>query len=1031
MGILEEVRGAGMNKTAKDIFRAIHEGKWMEIEYQNQAGQVTRYWIGILDLCLKDMSLKVEGLHIYQKSMMVFDKIFIESIRSSIIIEGTYQRKNEQLLDDIKMHPEKYKKLFCHVANLKILNYLAECNRLDTTPYYSDYTLLKLFDSYKLKDTRSQDGTFPLSEEQYNGLIKEFTKENQTKRTQGSRRMENVELGLNLLSVRDRKNKGLYVLAYQRLLFDVQGCCLRPDKDITICYEYEYLEQKQSVRRFLDAEDYDLLDHFEKNAEEIKNKIAKRSQWVLVDDMPYLIAIGRNSKLDLDKEYEAIADLYEVKEEKRSVPVPIQAFFGELTDKPIRRKNYPFALLNKKVNLDQLLAVHNGMKYPLTYVQGPPGTGKTSTIINTITTAFFNDRTVLFSSYNNHPIDSVFEELCSLRSQRYGRIPFPVVRLGNNEKVKEALEYMKAIYHEIQNIRILEEQLERNKQKEMKKAQLLSAQLSQYEEKLELEERQLALNKLVETQKKHLNFYVDLYDRQMRQLKERSDQIGEVSIEEVKKLLPQEEQYMQNYFYFQSARLIKRLDEPKNQELKGIILSDDDNRLERFQKYLSEEKNVEQFLRIFPIVITTCISAQKIGPAKQHFDMTILDEASQCNTAVSLVPIIRGKNLMLVGDPQQLNPVITLNPKTNEILKKMYFVTDEYDYIKNSIYKTYLACDSVSDEILLSHHYRCHRKIIEFNNRKYYNGKLNIDSQVKSDVPLLFMDVGETSSPVKNTSIEEAEAVVRYASLNKNKKIGVITPFASQKECIGKLLEEQGLKDVTCGTVHTFQGDEKDVILFSLAVTGRTGEKSYQWLKNNKELINVATTRAREQLILVGDYKSVERLHNRKPQEQNDLFELVQYVASKGQKMVTPRETGSRALGVKPYSTKTEDDFLENLDHALGNVLNGEGRCSIKKEVPVKQVFRDNVPFSELFYTGQFDFVVYQKNYARQDMPILAIELDGREHYENEVVQARDRKKEEICRAHDFELIRVDNSYARRYHYIRNILMEYFRKRSG
>lgn len=1020
-----------MNKIAKDIFRAIHEGKWLEIEYQNRAGQVTRYWIGILDLSLKDMSLRVEGLHIYQKSLKVLDKIYIDSIRSSFLIEGSYQKKNERLIEDIKTNPERYKKLFCHVANLKILNYLAECNRLDTTPYYSEYALLKLFDSYKLHEAKGEDGAYILSREQFEGLIREFTKENQSKQSQRNRRTERVELGLNLLSVQERRNKGLYVLAYRRLLFDVGEHCLRPDEDITICYEYELLEQKQSVRRFLDGEDYDLLDQFEKNAEEIKNKIAQHNPGVLVDDMPYLIAIGRNSKTDLEKEYEAIVEYYEEKEEKQAAPIPIQAFFGELTSRPVRRREYPFALLNRRVNLDQLLAVYNGMKYPLTYVQGPPGTGKTSTIINTITTAFFNDRTVLFSSYNNHPIDSVFEELCGLKSRRYGRIPFPVVRLGNNEKVRESLEYMKGLYRETEHIRIMEEQLERNKQKEVRKVSQLSALLKQYEERLDLEERRSALEKLVETQQKHLSFYADLYDRQMRQLEGRRAQLGEITIEEALRLLPQDEQYLQNYFYFQSARLIRRLDEPKNQELKKIILSEDEDRLERFQKYLSQEKNVEQFLRIFPIVITTCISAQKIGPPRQYFDMTILDEASQCNTAVSLVPIIRGRSLMLVGDPQQLNPVITLNPRTNELLKKIYFVTDEYDYIKNSIYKTYLAADSVSDEILLSHHYRCHRKIIEFNNRKYYNGKLNIDSQIKSDVPLLFMDVGETRAEVKNTSIEEAEAVVRFAALNGDKKIGVITPFANQKECIGKLLEEQGLKNVTCGTVHAFQGDEKDIILFSLAVTGRTGEKTYQWLKNNKELINVATTRAREQLILVGDYKSMERLHGRRPEEEDDLYELVQYVGSQGRRVITPRETGSRALGVKPYSTRTEEDFLINLDHALGNVLNGEGRCTVKKEVPVKQVFQDNVPFSDLFYTGQFDFVVYQRNYAKQELPILAIELDGREHYEDQVVQTRDRKKEEICRAHNFELIRVDNSYARRYHHIRNILAEYFRRQNG
>ena len=59
-------------------------------------------------------------------------------------------------------------------------------------------------------------------------------------------------------------------------------------------------------------------------------------------------------------------------------------------------------------------------------------------------------------------------------------------------------------------------------------------------------------------------------------------------------------------------------------------------------------------------------------------------------------------------------------------------------------------------------------------------------------------------------------------------------------------------------------------------------------------------------------------------------------------------------------------------------------------------------------------------------MPILAIELDGREHKEDRYVRERDEKKNEICREHGFELIRVENSYARRYNYIKEILTRYF-----
>ena len=129
--------------------------------------------------------------------------------------------------------------------------------------------------------------------------------------------------------------------------------------------------------------------------------------------------------------------------------------------------------------------------------------------------------------------------------------------------------------------------------------------------------------------------------------------------------------------------------------------------------------------------------------------MTIMDEASQCNVAISLVPIIRGEKLMLVGDPQQLNPVILLGELINRKLRRRYHVAEEYDYRKNSIYKTYLACDAVSDEVLLRSHYRCNREIIGFNNKKYYNSKLQICSKSKEPEPLVYVDVKSDRAGIK------------------------------------------------------------------------------------------------------------------------------------------------------------------------------------------------------------------------------------------------------------------------------------------
>ncbi len=1019
-----------MEKTGREIFRAIHEGKWLQIEYQNRSGEATRYWISVLDMDPAGRTLKVRGLHLGTYEMMLLNKIYIDSIRSARVIEGTYEEKNEELIADIGQNPEKYRPIFGSAPNLKILEYLAQCSRMDATPYYTEYALLEQLDDVELGKKLVREEEYKLTPAQFAALVEGYAKD---KKTGEKKKSPQIELGLNLLSV--NTPRGLYLLAYRRLLFDVRHGVLRPAKEATVCYEYQLAEKKQSVRNFLDADEYGLLDRFEENIERIKDCIAaRRPHSMYVNDMPYVLAVGRDLKVDLDSEYGAIARMYEDKEEK--VPYPIRAFFGELTEKPDRRKDYPFALLNRQVNLDQLLAIYNGMKYPLAYVQGPPGTGKTSTILNTVTTAFFAGRTVLVSSYNNHPVDGVFDGLCAFSCSR-GHIPFPAVRLGNRDKEEEALAHMRRLYEEASQIRVLEDNLDRNRRLEAGKLRELTSLLKRYEEAMDLRDRADAMDKLEQTQSRHFNLYADIHDRQRVRLEKRRRQLGEFSTEEALKLLPNDPKYLFSYFYYESARHIQRLDRPENAVLKDLIFAEDEKRVDRFEKYLSEAENLKNFLRVFPVVLTTCIGAHKLAGPGPHFDMTIIDEASQCNAAVSLIPVLRGRSLMLVGDPQQLRPVIQLDPRTNEILRRRYQVPEEYDYIKNSIYKTYLASDSVSEETLLSHHYRCHQKIIGFNNRKYYNSKLQVDSSVQADQPLVYVEMNNAGGEVKNCAPEEAAWAADYAARNPDKKIGIITPFVNQKECIQQKLKEKRIQNASCGTVHAFQGDEKDVILFSLALTDRTGPGTYEWLKNNKELINVATSRARKQLVVLGCSRDIERLHSGalsagkalQPGQEaggDDLYELVQYVKTNGQTQVTPRLTHSRALGVKPYSTRTEEAFLESLSTALDNVLNRAGRCSVKREVPVKQVFRDNKPYSDLFYTGQFDFVVYEKNFEGMDEPILVIELDGREHIEEEAVKRRDRKKEKICRSHGMELIRIDNSYARRYYHIRQILSDYF-----
>lgn len=1012
-----------MNAVCRDIFKAVHEGKWLSIEYRNKKEQITKYWIGIRGLNPVKRSLAVEGLHLGRYSLERYEWIYIDSILSSHVLEGTYCPVNQALVKDISENPGRYKPLFEHVVNLKILNYLEDCNRLDATPYRKDFALVKALDRESF-----EKGVCRLNEEQYQTVVREFQLKAERERTdtEGGRRLTLQRLAMNVLSI--HTSRGLYVLAYRRLALDVKERCLKPDEEITVCTEFTVDGVKQSARRFLDAEEYELLQNFEANEERIKDAAAKSLRGrEMVDDMPYIIGLGMESALDLHKEYNAILGMYQ----KGQVSVPLKAFFGDLLERGRRRRTEPITLLNRKVNLDQLLAIHNAISYPVAYIQGPPGTGKTNTIINTIVTAFCNEKTVLFASHNNHPIDGVAEKLSGL-SYRGRKIPFPVIRLGNQEKVREALKRMRSLYEDTKPLTIFETTLERNRDSRIARTRELSGLLKKYEAGLELKEREETLERMLEFERRHgtsmqmIPFEADLGGRQMERVKKGLGRLGKITEEDALALLEDDEEELKKYLYYVSAKYIKRIDLKENQELKGILLMEDmEEQLEAFNCYLKNTGNLKRFQQIFPVIATTCYSSCRLGEPKPLFDMTIIDEASQCNTAVSLVPIIRGERLMLVGDPQQLNPVILLDETANQRLRKKYMVPEEYDYRSNSVYKAYLACDAVSDEVLLRYHYRCNRKVIDFNNRKYYNSRLLVCSESQEKEPLGYVDVLDGRAEEKNTAPAEAEEIVRYAKKNRDKTIGIITPFVNQKKLIEKRLTEEGIENVSCGTVHAFQGDEKQVVLFSTALTDETHKGTYDWLKNNQELINVATSRAMDKLIVLSSMKNLGRLHSEEGED--DLYDLIRYVRTNGSFRVASRETKSRALGIKPFSSVTEEAFLATLNHALDNMWLTQNKFSVEKEVEVSQVFGNHDTYSGLFYSDRFDFVVYEEKDEKK-CPVLVIELDGKEHAADEAVLARDRKKQGICRARGMELIRVENSYARRYQHVKGILQAYFAK---
>ena len=549
-----------MDSVSRNLFRALHEGKWLSIEYKNLSGQTTNFWGSVCGLNPRSGMVQVDGMHLHDYTVK---RLFlhIDGIQSAKIVEGTWCERNEALIKDIAERPHAYARFFTHITNLKVLDYLAACSQLDSTPYKANYQLI-----HKIDESQFQGGKCPLTDEQFIEIVTRF----QQKTAEPHRPGEPVHitsLGLNLISLNTRQ--GLYVLAYRPLRLDVRSRCLTAG-DVVLCREFclDYKNDPraaQSIRFFLDGDDITLLDDFERNQERIKDCITRQNPELGgVDDMPYLIAIGRDCLVDLQTQYNGILALYGGESEK-DVPVPIRAFFGELTKEPPRRGAVPLALLNDKVNLDQLLAMNHAFRNQLAYVQGPPGAGKTNTILNVLTTAFFNERTVLFASYNNHPIDGVVEKLQNLEYKGQ-KIPFPIIRLGSNAMVKEAIATMRALWARCQQMQVFEETLDRNKKERTVRARELAKLLKRYEDILELQERKETLERLLEA-RGQMDFQVELLG-QLDAVKKQLAKSGTITTEDALTLLDRNYTELYRYLNFTSAKYLRRIGEKRNAPLR-------------------------------------------------------------------------------------------------------------------------------------------------------------------------------------------------------------------------------------------------------------------------------------------------------------------------------------------------------------------------------------------------------------------------------------------------------------------------------
>ena len=292
------------------------------------------------------------------------------------------------------------------------------------------------------------------------------------------------------------------------------------------------------------------------------------------------------------------------------------------------------------------------------------------------------------------------------------------------------------------------------------------------------------------------------------------------------------------------------------------------------------EEDFVKALKALPLWITTGQSPQAIPMRAGMFDLLIIDEATQC-TITSILPLIyRCKKIIVIGDMDQLPAIDNISISAEKFIADKFDV-ENYLYLLGhcgcNVYKSVLNMIPVKEGnvISLTDHYRSHPLIIGFSNYYVYKNRLILKKSMReiSDNKISGVfginTVGEAYRDKKTDSwcnIQEAQEVVRLIQSFKaipeysNFSIGVITPFRGQVNLLYEMLEQtKDITNVLVSTVHKYQGDEKDIIIFSPVVAKGMTPGAANWVENPQNLINVAVTRAREALYVVSDFEVCRR----------------------------------------------------------------------------------------------------------------------------------------------------------------------------
>lgn len=522
-----------------------------------------------------------------------------------------------------------------------------------------------------------------------------------------------------------------------------------------------------------------------------------------------------------------------------------------------------------KYSDNQNKAIRNALsKTPLSVIQGPPGTGKTTVITEIVfqLLAHKPEAKILITSQTNNAVDQVLENLLKneIPILRLSGITPPKIQIIKKHTLDRKLEGWK---------QQVKDAAERNFKK------LQATFISEISSK----------NPFAES---IVNAILDISE-----WKKATDRIYKIvsNVKSLHKLLqlPSEKEkaisIIDEVFGIKLGEFIK-LHGLHRDWINTIVALD--------EKSAINQKLIDSIR----VIGATCnhIASKKYSKYNFDFDYVIMDESGKATTAESLVPIIMAKNLIYVGDHRQLRPMLTSAREVESWLRgKFKKEADEFEdwdeyFNRPSLFEQVITKIDFDYKAQLTECRRSSAEQVKLTSICFYQSEG--DEQIQPvlrdkieehniplaiDTSIVFVDIGshyknETDGEKNKSSLNKVSAELIpqiLEQLNKYEKVkdysvGVITGYTAQyrqlKKEIDKKIRQSGLNNVrkwnkqeeklTVSVVDRFQGLERDIVIVDLVKSGPGLNLGFLEVPNR---INVALSRQKKLLVIVGDYYSI------------------------------------------------------------------------------------------------------------------------------------------------------------------------------